>query len=113
MELKRTFDILTNLQTLCPEKEDMLANKENGQWIKHSVKEYIEMANLTSFGLMALGLEVTVEKTSFEATVQRCEGTSALSSVRPGGDFPALLSGGANQALRLSPVRPALRRESV
>jgi long-chain acyl-CoA synthetase len=57
MELKRTFDILTNLQNLCPHKEDMLANKEKGKWVKHSVKAYTELAELTSFGLMAMGLQ--------------------------------------------------------
>ena len=41
MELKRTFDILDNLLKICPEKDDMLAGKEKGNWIKYSVKEYV------------------------------------------------------------------------
>ena len=57
MELKRTFDILDNLMEICPEKQDMLAGKEKGDWIKYSVKEYIRLANLTSYGLMAHGLK--------------------------------------------------------
>jgi long-chain acyl-CoA synthetase len=56
MELKRTFDILENLLLLCPEKTDMLACKEKGNWVKYSVKDYTSMATLTSYGLMAMGL---------------------------------------------------------
>jgi long-chain acyl-CoA synthetase len=57
MELKRTFDILNGLSSICPEKDDMLVNKEKGKWIKHSVKEYIETSENTAYGLMALGLK--------------------------------------------------------
>jgi long-chain acyl-CoA synthetase len=57
MELKRTFDILVHLMDLCPEKKDMLACKENENWVLYSVKDYIEMAGYASFGLMALGLQ--------------------------------------------------------
>lgn len=57
MELTRTFDILNNLVNICPDKEDMLVNKDKGKWIKHSVKEYVETAENTAYGLMALGLK--------------------------------------------------------
>jgi long-chain acyl-CoA synthetase len=57
MELIRTFDILTNLLELCPDKTDMLSGKEKGTWIKFSVKDYVEMTEKTSFGLLALGLQ--------------------------------------------------------
>ena len=57
MELTRTFDILSNLLSICPEKDDMLVNKDKGKWIKHSVKEYVESAENTAYGLMALGLK--------------------------------------------------------
>ena len=57
MELKRTFDILYNIRNICPEKDDMLVNKDKGLWIKHSVKEYIETAENIAFGLMGLGLK--------------------------------------------------------
>ncbi|MBN1790956.1 MAG: long-chain fatty acid--CoA ligase [Bacteroidales bacterium] len=57
MELTRTFDILNNLVNICPDKEDMLVNKDKGRWIKHSVKEYVETAENTAYGLMALGLK--------------------------------------------------------
>jgi long-chain acyl-CoA synthetase len=57
MELNRTFDILDQLLRICPEKEDMLASKEKGNWIKYSVREYLEQVEYTSFGLMAFGLK--------------------------------------------------------
>jgi len=57
MELKRTFDILDNLMRICPDKADMLACKEKGSWIKYSVKDYIEMATFTSYGLLAIGVQ--------------------------------------------------------
>ncbi len=56
MELKRTFDILDNLLGICPEKDDMLCSKEKGQWIKCSVREYLEQVEYTSYGLLNLGL---------------------------------------------------------
>jgi long-chain acyl-CoA synthetase len=57
MEFKRTFDILDHLMSLCPEKDDMLASKEKGNWVKYSVRDYIEQVEYTSYGLMALGLQ--------------------------------------------------------
>jgi long-chain acyl-CoA synthetase len=57
MELKRTFDILDQLMSLCPEKEDMLASKDKGNWMKFSVRDYVEQVEYTSYGLMTLGLK--------------------------------------------------------
>ena len=57
MELKRTFDILNHLLELCPEKNDMLAGKEKGNWVQYSVKEYAALAEQASFGLLAMGLQ--------------------------------------------------------
>ena len=57
MELKRTFDILDHILSICPEKDDILACKEKGTWIKYSVREYLEQVENTSYGLMALGLK--------------------------------------------------------
>lgn len=56
MELLRTFDILDNISKLCPDKEDILASKEKGAWLRYSVKEYIQLVELTSYGLMSMGL---------------------------------------------------------
>ncbi len=57
MELNRTFDILDHLLSICPEKDDILACKENGNWIKYSVRDYLSQVENTSYGLMALGLQ--------------------------------------------------------
>jgi long-chain acyl-CoA synthetase len=57
MELKRTFDILDHLLMICPEKDDMLACKEKGNWAKYSVSEYVKQVEYTSYGLIALGLQ--------------------------------------------------------
>jgi long-chain acyl-CoA synthetase len=57
MVLRRTFDILDNLLEICPEKNDILACKDKGTWIRYSVKEYVSMVDDTSCGLLALGLK--------------------------------------------------------
>lgn len=57
MKIDRTFDILANLLEICPDKKDILACKVHGQWIRHTVKDYIEKAEYTSYGLMELGLK--------------------------------------------------------
>jgi len=56
MELARTFDILTRLKEICPEKKDVLACKVNGQWVRYSVSEYINNAENMACGLLKLGL---------------------------------------------------------
>jgi long-chain acyl-CoA synthetase len=57
MECLRTFDILDNLRTLCPEKTDILSVKEKGTWVKYSVQDYLDNAYQISYGLMAMGLK--------------------------------------------------------
>jgi long-chain acyl-CoA synthetase len=57
MELQRTFDILSNIKNICPEKDDILACKEKGKWIKYPVSEYISLTEKTSYGLISLGLK--------------------------------------------------------
>ena len=39
MEILRTFDLLENLKTY-PPKEDMLARRTRGKWIKYSIDQY-------------------------------------------------------------------------
>jgi long-chain acyl-CoA synthetase len=56
MEITRTFDLLNNLRQRYEQKDDVLAGKENGRWIKYGVIEYIEQSNAFSYGLLALGL---------------------------------------------------------
>ncbi|MBN2272823.1 MAG: long-chain fatty acid--CoA ligase [Bacteroidales bacterium] len=57
MEFLRTFDILDNLKSLCPDKTDMLSAREKGTWINYSVKDYLNNAYQVSYGLMSLGLK--------------------------------------------------------
>jgi len=57
MDLKRTFDILNNLLNLCPDKEDMLCSKDKGNWVRYSVKDYLNMAEKVSYGLLEMGLK--------------------------------------------------------
>jgi long-chain acyl-CoA synthetase len=57
MEIKRIFDLLENSKEKYFYKDDIIAGKENGEWVKYSVNEYIEESNLFSLGLLASGLE--------------------------------------------------------
>jgi long-chain acyl-CoA synthetase len=57
MDLLRTFDILDHMLSICPEKDDILASKEKGKWIKYSVRDYLELVENTSYGLIASGLK--------------------------------------------------------
>jgi long-chain acyl-CoA synthetase len=56
MEITRTFDIL-NLFRDQYVKDDILAAKENGIWVKYSSARYIETATNISYGLLASGLK--------------------------------------------------------
>lgn len=55
-DVTRIFDLLTRYELKFKPKDDVLAGKENGEWIKYSIKDYIETANLISYGLIALGV---------------------------------------------------------
>lgn len=56
MEVKRTFDILERLRTYAP-KADILSAKENKEWKKYSVDDFITNANMVSAALLHLGLK--------------------------------------------------------
>ncbi len=55
MNSKRLFDCLEHQLQHFP-KEDMLAAKENGKWVKYSTAEVADIANKFSAGLLALGI---------------------------------------------------------
>ena len=55
MEVTRIFDLLERYAEKF-QKEDALAGKEEGEWIKYSTKSYIDISNYISFGLLALGV---------------------------------------------------------
>jgi long-chain acyl-CoA synthetase len=57
MNITRIFDILENANVQFPEKKDVLASKENGDWKTYSVKDYYSTAHALSYGLLALGLK--------------------------------------------------------
>jgi long-chain acyl-CoA synthetase len=56
MEVTRTFDIL-DLYKEKNIKDDALAGKEDGIWVKYSSARYVEMAYRVSYGLLAFGLK--------------------------------------------------------
>lgn len=52
----RIFDLLTNLNIKYP-KDDALASKVNGNWVKISTSEYVQTSNNISAGLLAMGIK--------------------------------------------------------
>ncbi len=54
MEILRTFDLLENLKTY-PPKDDILARRSRGKWIKYSIDQYYEISHAVAYGLLALG----------------------------------------------------------
>lgn len=57
MEVTRLFDILTRYMEKWPDQEVALAGKQNGDWRKYSIKEYISLTNTISYALIKLGIE--------------------------------------------------------
>ena len=57
MEVTRIFDLLPYYKQKFRPKEDALAGKENGEWVKYSIDQYIETANNISYGLLKLGIQ--------------------------------------------------------
>jgi long-chain acyl-CoA synthetase len=57
MKIERLFDILPNYKNNYKPKEDVLAGKENGQWVKYNIDQYIEAANNISYGFIKLGIK--------------------------------------------------------
>ncbi len=56
MEVSRTFDILHQFKTKY-RKNDVLAAKKDGDWIKYSSDDYIDLSNRISYGLLEYGLK--------------------------------------------------------
>ena len=57
MEITRTFDLLDHLVTKFPDKPDILAGKERGEWVKYSTHDYYKYAHYMACGLLELGLQ--------------------------------------------------------
>ncbi len=57
MEVKRLFDLLPFHKESFPFKEDFIAGKEDGRWVKYNIDQYLEQANNISYGLLDLGVK--------------------------------------------------------
>ena len=56
MEVTRIFDILPYHESKFKPKDDVIASKENGDWVKYSIKQYREIVDQISYGFLALGI---------------------------------------------------------
>lgn len=57
MEIKRLFDYLPHLKEIAPHKDDILAKKIKGGWVKYSVDDYIQHSHATARALLSLGYQ--------------------------------------------------------
>ena len=57
MEVTRLFEILPHYKENYKPKDDVLAGKENGEWVKYNIDQYIEISNNISYALLELGVE--------------------------------------------------------
>jgi long-chain acyl-CoA synthetase len=57
MEVTRLFDLLPYYKKSFQAKDDVLAGKEGGKWIKYSIDQYIDAADNISYGLLKLGVK--------------------------------------------------------
>lgn len=57
MEEKRIFDILTSYMKKYPEQDTALAKKENGEWRRYCIQEYVNTTNIISFALIKIGIK--------------------------------------------------------
>ena len=55
-EITRVFDLL-NLSLEKFNKEDIVASKKNGEWVKYSTQEFVNEANYVSRGLISKGIK--------------------------------------------------------
>jgi long-chain acyl-CoA synthetase len=57
MEVTRIFDLLPHYKSSFKPKDDVLAGKEEGQWIKYDIDTYIETAGNISYAFLKLGVK--------------------------------------------------------
>jgi long-chain acyl-CoA synthetase len=57
MEVKRIFDLLPRYENNFKPKEDVIAGKIDGKWVKYDIKTIREIVDNISFGLMKLGIK--------------------------------------------------------
>lgn len=56
-DVTRLFDILPHYAKSFKPKDDVLAGKDNGKWVKYSINDYISHADNISYGLFKLGIK--------------------------------------------------------
>lgn len=57
IKVERLFDILPSTRVRYSRKPDLLAGKENGEWVKYSIDDYITHADKLSYGLLDMGIK--------------------------------------------------------
>lgn len=57
MKVTRIFDLLDNYLENYPNQEVALAYKRNGKWRKFSIRQYVELTNDLSYGMLKLGVK--------------------------------------------------------
>ena len=56
MEVTRIFDLLPHHQSKFKPKDDVIASKENGKWVKYSLIQYREIVDQISYGFLKMGV---------------------------------------------------------
>lgn len=57
MEVTRIFDLLPYYEEKFKPKDDVIASKEGGEWVKVSIKQYREIVDNISYAFLALGVK--------------------------------------------------------
>lgn len=57
MNVTRTFDLLDHLVENFPQKNDILSEKVNGEWIKYSSQDYYKYSHYLAYGFAEIGLK--------------------------------------------------------
>jgi long-chain acyl-CoA synthetase len=57
MEVTRLFDLIDRYEARYAFKDDALVNKINGEWVKHSATEFINIVRNVSYGLLNIGMQ--------------------------------------------------------
>jgi long-chain acyl-CoA synthetase len=57
MQIERLFDLLPYYLDKYPQKQDALASKVDGEWVKYSIQEYVQIVNDLANGLLQLGVK--------------------------------------------------------
>jgi long-chain acyl-CoA synthetase len=57
MQVTRIFDLLPYYKNNFKPKDDVLAGKEDGKWIRYNIDQFIENTNYISYALISLGIQ--------------------------------------------------------